>query len=1243
VWQGIQCTPTPVNGYHYVIAMDMQERQMKGQIPASFFNLTELRGFSLASNFLSGTLPSTVSQLKFCTVLDISNNALTGTIPEALGRLESAKALYFYNNNLNGTLPAVLGDLKTLQVMKFTLNKITGTIPSSLGYLNSLTLLYLGRNQLHGTIPPSLGYLSNVTAFNFYENELSGTIPSSLANLANVSSMELDGNKFSGSIPVFLGNLSTLVLLYLDDNKFTGTIPGELGMLDLLQDLHLHNNLLSGTIPAALGGMKSLLSLDLTINKLHGSISEALGALSKLEILLMTENFLTGRIPDALGSVESLQALELSANYLTGTLPATLGTLTNLTNLYLFTNHLHSTIPPELGGMTRLSTLYLYGNHLYGTLPEALSNLAELNSFFLEDNIFSGRLDGVFNGTRQKYLSLIQLSNNQLTGPLPESLFALPLLKTLVLVSNCFSSVVPSSICDCTALITLSLDGLHSAPSCQRVILPGLFDSYVQTTKVHCGIPRCLFEMPNLNTLHLSGNDLTGPLPENVNISEKLIDLALSHNKLTGTIPREYQSRIWSNLDLSYNKFGGTLATDFGTMGGNFTFQHAFAGAAQRNLTRVLNFTAASLSLRNNRLSDRIPSTILDMTNISVLAGNLFDCDLSGQDLPADDSGKATYQCGSTSFNISYYLWLAAILIIMFVGCVSYYGGWTLERYWSDVATAISFIKLWRNIVTMDDEGVTGNESRLHHYKYVIKVSEEICHVSVRSTVFILVVMLPVYAAISQYYGTHTYEYAWSVSAAFLTGYDALSLLLVCFIVLLGILLVLFWYAFRALRHSLRELPQELEKERADGEESDSKCSWYEKATINIAYFLINFTVVMGVNIAYVYVVIYEDSKYFTAAQIALSIFKLGWTSFSTYLIRWTHHQVVPLSVGDWSSRGVGFFGIQLFVQLFNYVVVPCLVVAAISPDCFINAVVASPTVTSTFYFQQCYAYSAYLGCLLPVVRTATTSYSPPFTYSYQCSSSFITNYAPAFVVMCILSGIVLPLAQVVLQRLHNRATKGTRWFALLDSVLPQILKPLPSTAPEQSVGTSRGLYFDANRHLITLLIYLTLLLTFGAVFPPLAACFLMKILSMTGFARLSIGRFLYNAREEGLSWCAVALEEDCSRVGGIILLRRAACLVIAFSGLFYMLFLFDTLGDAEGLGGAYWVLIVMPLLVLCGAALALYFPVEVDFSGGEMQATEQQQEREQERMPKDVELSTVSPLAALSGRDEADVTRSDP
>ena len=192
--------------------------------------------------------------------------------------------------------------------------------------------------------------------------------------------------------------------------------------------------------------------------------------------------------------------------------------------------------------------------------------------------------------------------------------------------------------------------------------------------------------------------------------------------------------------------------------------------------------------------------------------------------------------------------------------------------------------------------------------------------------------------------------------------------------------------------------------------------------------------------------------------------------------------------------------------------------------------------------------------------------------------ATFVTYYAPAFVIMCILAEFAIPLGQVVLQRLHSRAVVGTRWFGLLDLVLPRVLKPV------QDNPTRSDYMFlnNSGQQLVTVLTYLGLLLTFGAVFPPLALCLTLTIVSIIVFARLKVGRLLVQAREQGRAeQYARILEHECAGIssgsGGAALVTRAVRGICCFACGFYTLFLFDTLGDAQGLSGAYWMLIVCP------------------------------------------------------------------
>ena len=1186
LWQSILCAP--MNGELHIIALDLQLHELYGTIPPSFFNLTQLRGMSMATNYLHGTIPSTISQLQDTEVVDFANNALTGTIPSELGLLSKCRAIYFYNNNLNGTLPMALGDMNELRVMKFTLNQLTGTLPEEFSKLIHLRLLYLGANQFHGTIPASYGNLQNITTLYLYNNQLTGGLPSTLTNLTQINTLRVDQNHLSGPLPDYIGNFTSLLILELDQNSFTGTIPYSIVKLgNKLQNLYIELNMLTGTIPNEICSMYSLTTLDFGVNRLTGTIPDCFSNIPYLGALSLDRNELTGTIPIQLGDISRLETLQLAVNKLTGTLPHTFDKLVNLTGIYFFDNHLTGRIPEKFGDMTAMVYFYGDSNHLTGSLPKSLSNMTKLVSLFLDDNLLSGSLEGVFDGTKQPFLNLIELSDNQLTGQLPDSLFQLPQLRTLVLVSNCFSGVIPHSICDCSTLATISMDGLRSANSCRQVILPGVSSSYILTSKVSGGVPACLFSMPILNTLHLSGNGLTGNLPHVHNISENLIDFAVSHNKITGSIPPAFQKRQWYNLDLSYNKLGGTMHDDFWTIKRNFTISHIFSGVSS-NFTLEVVLPSATLSLRNNRLSSDVPPAVFPLVNISVLEGNLFDCRLDESDLPPHDSAHYNYECGSTAFDIAYYLWLACIAAVSIVIFAIYYWRHHLEPYVGGVFTAIVYIKRWLRVVAWYDQVHFRSKARLHHFQYVVNVSEAVCSFAFWTTVFILLITLPMYSGISHYYGTHTYEYAWTVSAAFMSGYPALSALLLGFAVLVIFLLIQFRYSFRALRSFLHELPsgfsfsvmEDFEEETAIEKSEESKySSTYEKFGIYLAFFLINVVVVIGVNIAYVYVAIYQSRSVFTFAQIALSIFKLMWNNLgSVYLIRWTHHQLASSATKEWKSKGAGFFAIQLFVALFNYIAIPCLVVAVISPNCFNNVVVNAPTVTSRYYYESCSFFTVRLGCVAYSREIGSTSYSPPFTYSYECSSSLITYYAPSFVYLALIVTFVNPLLEVLMQQAHLRRTKGTWMAAQLDYWVPLILQDLLAEEDQEKPYDIFNPYFDANLLLVTAITYFGVLLTFGLVFPPLAVCMLVSIYAVVYTGKLEVGRFLTNAIEQNLHRYIDIIENECHGVGSIPKLRQCVAMLLVFACWFYTPFLFDTLGDSIGVDNASWVLVILPL-----------------------------------------------------------------
>ena len=165
------------------------------------------------------------------------------------------------------------------------------------------------------------------------------------------------------------------------DNALTGVIPPNLGNTAELQDLDLGGNELTGSIPPQLGSLAKLNNLDLGNNKLTGSIPSELGGLVELRRLWLQDNALTGSIPPELGDLSKLFWMWMGANELTGAIPPELGNLSSLIVLGLSNNKLTGSLPPELGNLTTLESLSFTGNPLTGVVPKSFLQLNKLDSF----------------------------------------------------------------------------------------------------------------------------------------------------------------------------------------------------------------------------------------------------------------------------------------------------------------------------------------------------------------------------------------------------------------------------------------------------------------------------------------------------------------------------------------------------------------------------------------------------------------------------------------------------------------------------------------------------------------------------------------------------------------------------------------------------------------------------------------------------------------------------------------------
>lgn len=514
-------------------------------------------------------------------------------------------------------------NIDKIYLIKFNL---TGHLPDSIGLLTSLTHIHIVQNSLSGSIPNSLTMLTHLEIIGMFFNQLTGSIPSSIGNLINLRILILSVNQLSNKIPDSICNCNKLEMLILSTNKLTSSIPHSIGLLNNLIFLFLRNNFLTSTLPLSIGDLSSLVYISLHDNQLNKHLPDSIGNLTQLQYMLLENNKFSHTIPDSITN------------------------LVNLVDLRLDRNKLNGKIPSLIGKCIKLKYLQLNDNKLSNIIPVSIVDLTNLKVLFLNKNKLSGNLKDRFNSSNHLHLNNVDISQNFITGSLPQELFNCNFLISFASYSNCMITNIPENICSLNYLNTLILDGLRTASKCQPLMfklhstfkfVPNTYQ--LQTTIIQGGIPDCLFNMTNLESLHLSGNGITGSLSQSIVVSSTLQDLSLSHNSLSGTIPFVIQERKWKQLQLSNNKFQGVLSKYIPYMDSNYSIEY-----------------------NENRISGFIPNSLHLMKNIKILSGNIFFCSIynSHLNLPIYDSNLNNYQCGGNNFKFSI---IVSSIVILFM------------------------------------------------------------------------------------------------------------------------------------------------------------------------------------------------------------------------------------------------------------------------------------------------------------------------------------------------------------------------------------------------------------------------------------------------------------------------------------------------------------------------------------------------------------------------------------------------
>ena len=224
----------------FFIRIDLNENNLKGELPSSLGKLEGLLSLSLYYNEISGNLPDSICQCEYLESIILSGNKLT-----SLGNnLNECRNLGFVQAGENsiGVFPPDLSGLVKLKEFHINHNPIAGTIPKYFGKLTSLRVLDLRNTMLHGKVP-SLKGLENLEVLRLEYNDLEGELKYFLADSSKISVLRLQNNRFSGDIPAYLFREDQLEVLWMSNNQFSGL--GDFTDFTNLSQVYLDRNKLN--------------------------------------------------------------------------------------------------------------------------------------------------------------------------------------------------------------------------------------------------------------------------------------------------------------------------------------------------------------------------------------------------------------------------------------------------------------------------------------------------------------------------------------------------------------------------------------------------------------------------------------------------------------------------------------------------------------------------------------------------------------------------------------------------------------------------------------------------------------------------------------------------------------------------------------------------------------------------------------------------------------------------------------
>nr|GMD45782.1 probable LRR receptor-like serine/threonine-protein kinase At3g47570 [Ipomoea batatas] len=112
--------------------LDFHGCNFGGDLPPYIVNISNLKIFHIAENYITGKIPIEIGQLINLERLVLVGNQLSGIIPNTIGKLSNLYGLVLDRNKLSGAIPTVLENVTMLSILALASNNFEGVVPSGL-------------------------------------------------------------------------------------------------------------------------------------------------------------------------------------------------------------------------------------------------------------------------------------------------------------------------------------------------------------------------------------------------------------------------------------------------------------------------------------------------------------------------------------------------------------------------------------------------------------------------------------------------------------------------------------------------------------------------------------------------------------------------------------------------------------------------------------------------------------------------------------------------------------------------------------------------------------------------------------------------------------------------------------------------------------------------------------------------------------------------------------------------------